>query len=113
MVDHHVRHDAEGGSGSGSGARAPPSEAEKGVVDGDFVLIQREDAVEAIAAFVVEFLARHPRAANLSPAELSALLATALATIRQVGRHVYLRNWPVFATIRQVAIGRQAYLGRG
>ena len=84
MVDHHVRHDAEGGSGSGSGARAPPSEAEKGVVDGDFVLIQREDAVEAIAAFVVEFLARHPRAANLSPAELSALLATALATIRQV-----------------------------
>lgn len=48
-----------------------------------YVLVEREDVVEALALFIARFVASHPQAAHLSPDKLRSALSSALADVRK------------------------------
>ena len=61
---------------------APEPEREPEPLD-SYVLVEREDVIEALAVFIARFVASHPEAANLPPAKLQQALSGALAQLRR------------------------------
>jgi hypothetical protein len=61
---------------------APPPEREPEPLDA-YVLVEREDVVEALAFFIARFVASHPDATALPPAKLQRALCGALADVRR------------------------------
>lgn len=49
----------------------------------EYVHVEREDVVEALAFFIARFVAAHPEAANLDPPKLQRALCGALAELRR------------------------------
>ena len=60
----------------------PPAEREPEALD-EYVHVEREDVVEALAYFIARFVASHPEAANLPPAKLQRALSGALSDLRR------------------------------
>ena len=52
-----------------------------------YVLVRKEDVLEAIGAFVAAYLAELPEAQNLQPAQLQAALKTTFKVRHLSGRH--------------------------
>ena len=52
-----------------------------------YVLVRKEDVLEAIGAFVAAYLAELPEAQNLQPAQLQAALKTTFKVRPLSGRH--------------------------
>lgn len=63
----------------------------------EFEMVEREDAVEAMAYYIAQCLSKHPEAQVMSPKQLQDALSTALKTLKQsrfkrmctFGRHAY------------------------
>jgi len=88
LVDRPATADPAPSSLHEGAAAGPPSCASSGVLvapsaEGGFVVVTREDAVEAMAYFIADCLSRSPESAGMDPKQLQKALGEAMVTLKR------------------------------
>lgn len=98
-VAHHSLMEAEAGSEAGSAGweALPDSGDTAAAAQAEFVVVNRDDALQAMAYYIAQCLAKCPEAQKMSPKQLQEALNAAFKSMKQsrfkqlctVGRHAY------------------------
>ena len=70
----------------------PSSSSPSPLLDGSYVLVSRDDVVDAVAHFIASYVASLPQARDLSPEALRTALATTLGELRR-GKIKKIWSW--------------------
>ena len=63
--------------------------------DDGYVMVEKEDVIDALAAFIAGYVAAHPRASSMPPEQLQRALAAAFGELRAKGQVRRLWDWGV------------------